>query len=197
MSPEQIRGQEVDQRSDLFALGVILYEMLTGQHPWPRTSPVDTLHAILHDEPPPMDANSPGAKLAPIVVKLLRKNAAERYPLAEVVLEALAASAAPPGASAASVASPKRLTSIAVLPFVFLTEVEERKAFSLGFADVSITVLGGLEDFAVLPTSVILNYAAGSDPVHICRDLGVRHVLQGNVQSWGRTGASPSNSSVA
>jgi eukaryotic-like serine/threonine-protein kinase len=48
MSPEQILGQEIDQRCDLFSLGIILYEMLTGQHPWCRTSPVDTLHAILH-----------------------------------------------------------------------------------------------------------------------------------------------------
>ncbi len=182
MSPEQILGQEVDQRSDLFALGIILYEMLTGQHPWPRTSPVDTLHAILHDEPPPLDANSPGAQLAPIVRKLLCKNAAERYPLAEAVLDALAACAAPQVDSAASTASPKLLTSIAVLPFVFLNEVEERKAYSLGFADALITMLGGLEDVAVLPTSAILNYAAGTDPVHICRDLGVRNVLQGNIQ---------------
>ncbi len=51
MSPEQIRGQEVDQRSDLSAFGVILYEMLTGQRPWPHPSPVDALHAILYDEP--------------------------------------------------------------------------------------------------------------------------------------------------
>jgi len=185
MSPEQIRGQEVDQRSDLFALGVILYEMLAGQHPWPRTSPVDTLHAILHDEPPPIDTHSPGAKLAPIVRKLLCKNAAERYPLAEAVLEAVASCAAPQGASTASAETPKLLTSIAVLPFVFLTEVEEHKAYSLGFADALITVLAGLEDFSVLPTSSILNYAAGTDPLHTCRDLGVRHVLQGNVQKVG------------
>jgi DNA-binding winged helix-turn-helix (wHTH) protein/predicted Ser/Thr protein kinase len=51
MSPEQILGQHTDQRSDLFSFGVILYEMLTGQHPWPGTSPVDRLHAILHDDP--------------------------------------------------------------------------------------------------------------------------------------------------
>ena len=56
MSPEQILGQEVDQRSDLFAFGIILYEIVTGLHPWPRKSTVDTMHAILHDEPVSMDA---------------------------------------------------------------------------------------------------------------------------------------------
>jgi TolB-like protein/Tfp pilus assembly protein PilF len=68
---------------------------------------------------------------------------------------------------------------------VFLSEVEERKALSLGFADALITMLGGLEDFAVTPTTAILNYAAPSDPAHTCRDLGVRHVLQGKVQKFG------------
>ena len=90
MSPEQIQGHPVDQRSDLFVVGVILFEMLTGRHPWPRSSTVDTLYAILHDDPPAMDATtSAGGELAPIVRKLLCKSPAERYPLAEAVLEAL------------------------------------------------------------------------------------------------------------
>jgi TolB-like protein len=72
-----------------------------------------------------------------------------------------------------------------VLPFVFLNEIEERQALSLGFADALITMLGSLEDFAVLPTSAILNYAAGTEPAQTCRNLGVRHVLQGNVQRLG------------
>jgi TolB-like protein len=185
MSPEQILGKDIDQRSDLFSLGIILHEMLVGQHPWPRTSPVDTLDAILHDDPP-LTATSPsGAQLALIVRKLLSKNPAERYPSADAVLEALSSHAAPLRSSAPTVASSKLLTSIAVLPFVFLSEVEERKAFSLGFADALITMLGSLEDVAVVPTSAILNYAAGSDPAQAGRDLGVRHILQGNVQKLG------------
>lgn len=186
MSPEQILGQEVDQRSDLFAFGIILHEMLTGQHPWPRRSAVDTLHAILHDDPPPIEATFPFAEeMARIVQKLLCKSPAERYPLAEAVWEDLTSCTASQGSSAATLASPKPLTSIAVLPFVFLNEIEERQALSLGFADSLITMLGSLEDFAVLPTSAILNYAAGTEPAQTCRNLGVRHVLQGNVQKLG------------
>jgi TolB-like protein/predicted Ser/Thr protein kinase len=182
MSPEQILGQETDQRSDLFSFGIILYEMLTRQHPWPCSSSVDILHAILHDDPP--DTSLISAELAAIVKKLLRKSPAERYTLAETVLEALASRGSSSGLDAAG-ASPKPLTSIAILPFVFLSDVEEYKAFSLGFADALITMLGSLEDITAVPTSAILNYAAGSDPAHTCRDLGVRHVLQGNVQKLG------------
>jgi eukaryotic-like serine/threonine-protein kinase len=181
MSPEQILGQDTDQRSDLFSFGIILYEMLTRQHPWPCSSSVDRLHAILHDDPNATSLMS--AQVAAIVHKLLRKSPAERYPLAETVLEALASRGSSPGV--ATGASSKPLTSIAVLPFVFLSDVEEYKAFSLGFADALITMLGSLEDIAAVPTSAILNYAAGSDPAHICRELGVGHVLQGNVQKMG------------
>jgi len=186
MSPEQIQGREVDQRSDLFAFGIILYEMLTGRHPWPRPSPVETLHAILHDDPPAIQAASlMHAELAAIVQKLLRKGPAERYQVADAVLEALGSRAASRGSSATSVVGPTPLTSIAVLPFTFLSEVEEGKGLSLGFADALITMLGRLDDITVLPTSAILNYAAGTDPARACRDLGTRHLLQGNVQKLG------------
>jgi len=179
MSPEQILGQETDQRSDLFAFGIVLYEMLTGHHPWPRQSPVDTLHAIAHDEPSPIPESSLSAELAATVQRLLRKSPMERYASAAAVLEALAS-----GGSAAGT-KPVTLTSIAVLPFVFLSEIDQSKALSLGFADALITVLGSLEDISVRPTSAILNYPAGADPARVSHDLGVRYTLQGNVQKLG------------
>src|ERR671932_328420 len=121
MSPEQIEGHEVDQRSDLFAFGIILYEMLTGRHPWRRSSPVDTLHAILHDEPPAIRAATlMDAELAAIVQKALRKAPAERYQTADAILEVLG-SGGPRGSSTAASAAVTPLTSIAVLPFVFLS----------------------------------------------------------------------------
>ena len=185
MSPEQIDGQDVDQRSDLFAFGILLHEMLSGQHPWPRPSSMGILHAILNDDPPPIDAQLVGDDLAAIVQTLLRKHPAERYPHAEAVLEALATPAPAHESSTANRASPKVLTSVAVLPFVFLSEVQDSRALSLGFADALITILGNLEDVVVAPTSAILKYAADTEPAQVCRDLGVRHTLQGTVQKLG------------
>jgi serine/threonine-protein kinase len=89
MSPEQIQGDVVDSRSDLFAFGIILHEMLTGRHPWVRPSPVATMYAILAEDPPAIDPTVAGPDLAAIVAMLLRKHPAERYPHAEAVLDAL------------------------------------------------------------------------------------------------------------
>jgi TolB-like protein/tRNA A-37 threonylcarbamoyl transferase component Bud32 len=181
MSPEQIAGEAVDQRSDLFAFGIILYEMLAGQHPWPRASPVEVLHAILHDDPPPIEPTFHLAtELAPVMRRLLCKNSTARYESAGAVLEALSRSPAQPPRRNA-----KALTSIAVLPFVFLTEVEGTKALSLGFADALITVLAHLDDIVVAPTSAILKYAPGIEPAQVCRELAVRYALQSNVQKLG------------
>ena len=187
MSPEQVLGQEVDQRSDLFAFGIILYEMIAGRHPWPCTSTVDTMHAILHDDPPALRvASSTATELGDVVQRLLRKGRAERYPSAEAVLEALARAAPRDSSATIRLANSKPLTSIAVLPFIFLSEVDSRQGLSLGFADAVITILSNLDDVAVAPTSAILNYAYGTEAASVCRDLGVRYTLQGTVQHLGR-----------
>ena len=184
MPPEQILGQTVDQRSDLFAFGIILYEMLAGQHPWLRAATVDTLHAILHDDPPSMPSNPPPVRrLSPLVQKLLSKNPRERYASAEEVLDALAN--LPAHDDGMRVVELQPLTSIAVLPFIFLNEVDEHKALSLGFADAVITILSNLENVVVTPTSSILGYTSGVEPRSVCSDLGVNHALQANVQKVG------------
>ncbi len=187
MSPEQIEGREVDARSDLFAFGIVLYEMLTGRHPWRSGSAIDTLHAIIHDEPPWNDSRPLDGRMTAVVRKLLSKRAAERYGSAEAVIDALTAAA--PQAAADSQRSPTAnrpstdaLTSIAVLPFVFLNDIGDRRALSLGFADALITIISNLEDIAVAPTAAILNYAAGVDPAQVARELRVRYTLQGTVQ---------------
>jgi DNA-binding SARP family transcriptional activator/Tfp pilus assembly protein PilF len=79
----------------------------------------------------------------------------------------------------------RQLTSIAVLPFVLLSEVDESRALSLGFADALITLFGNLKDVVVAPTSAILNYTPGTEPAQVCRELDVRHTLQGTVQKLG------------
>jgi TolB-like protein/Tfp pilus assembly protein PilF len=92
MSPEQVRGDKVDGRTDLWALGVLMYEMLTGRKPFNGDEEVAVALAILHDEPPlPSTYRSEiSAALESFVLRLLRKDPARRYASAELLLRDLA-----------------------------------------------------------------------------------------------------------
>ena len=82
MSPEQARGQQVDARTDIFSLGVVIYELLTGHLPFEGSSIYEVVASILSDqEAPPLSRYSPEvpAELERIVAKTLRKNREERY----------------------------------------------------------------------------------------------------------------------
>ncbi|MFH1763370.1 MAG: protein kinase [Gemmatimonadota bacterium] len=76
MSPEQVRTDPVDSRSDLFSLGIVLYEMLTGVHPFLRASSVETMGAILYEDPEPLGEHLPDSPelLRSTVSQLLTKN---------------------------------------------------------------------------------------------------------------------------
>jgi eukaryotic-like serine/threonine-protein kinase len=81
MSPEQVRGEEADHRSDVFALGTVLYEMLTGRHPFNRESEAETLHAIVKEDPPEIregDQTLPG-EVRRILRRCLEKRPDDRF----------------------------------------------------------------------------------------------------------------------
>jgi serine/threonine protein kinase len=87
MSPEQVRGAAIDGRADIFSLGVLLFEMATGQSPFQRGSFVDSLHAVAFDQTPPL-ASLRGHlpdELNRIVSRCLKKQPEDRYPDAQVL----------------------------------------------------------------------------------------------------------------
>ncbi len=91
MAPEQSRKSPVDSRADLWALGVVLYEMITGRRPFQGSNPVVVLQAIHYGVPEPISQHRPGvpARLEKVVARLLMKNPKARYPDAETVLAEL------------------------------------------------------------------------------------------------------------
>ena len=81
LSPEQAQGKSVDQRSDIFSLGAVLYEMATGLRAFKGDSAIDSLHKVIHSEPAPIDTAAPDApaELRWVLSKCLAKDPDERY----------------------------------------------------------------------------------------------------------------------
>jgi len=187
MSPEQAFGeQDLDGRSDIYGLGCVLYEMLGGDPPFTGSSARALLARKMVDQIPSLRTvrETVPFTVERAVRKALARVPADRFATASQFAEALKETTVDESSSA-NRASTKPLTSIAVLPFVCLSDVGDTRALSLGFADALITIFGNLEDVVVMPTSAILNYAPGTEPAQVCRDLGVRHTLQGTVQKLG------------
>jgi branched-chain amino acid transport system substrate-binding protein len=111
-APEQVLGQAVDGRADVYALGCLLFELLTGSPPFVRDSPVMVLIAHVHDPPPAPSRTAPGLPLALdlVVATALAKDPAQRYPTCSALVEAARAALAVAPLPPATRAGPWQIT---------------------------------------------------------------------------------------
>ncbi len=195
MSPEQVLGRPAGPASDVFALGTLLYELLTARHPFDAGNAIETMHRILHEVPTPPSKLVPGlpAELDFVLGKALAKDPARRYANArefdldlETCEAALTAAAAPGTAPGAAPAGPAGPLAIAVLPFKNIGGHPDLNYLGVGLADAVITRLSSSPDLVVRATSSIARYENQPvDPRHVAHELEVGAVLDASFQRAG------------
>ena len=192
MSPEQVRGQPADARSDIFAFGCVLYEMLTGTRTFARDSAAETMTAILKEEPGDMAESCVDvpSELRRDIMHCLEKNPVERFQSARDLAFALTGIArdANVGEPAKRKTPDKERTeaSVAVLPFVNMSSDRENEYFSDGLAEELINALCKIERLHVASrTSSFAFKGKNQDIRQIGEQLNVRTVLEGSVRKAG------------
>jgi TolB-like protein len=185
MSPEQARGEAVDARSDLWSLGVVLYELATRARPFGGVTAAVVFESILNQAPPPLresGAHVP-AGLSAVVTKLLEKDRTRRYQsAAEVRADLTRAAQLHPESRDASADAP----SVAVLPFTNMSTDAENEYFCDGIAEEITNALVKVERLKVAGRTSAFSFKGKTgDLREIGRALGVSTVLEGSVRKAG------------
>ena len=148
MSPEQVLGQPIDARSDIFAAGVVLYEMLTGKAPFAGGSVPAIVHAVAYEQPPARGGSPAIAAVDRIIHKSIAKRVHERYPSAAAMAEDLrAATPRTDGSTAPQMVRP--MTRLIVLPFRVLRADPDIDFLAFSLSDALTTSLSSLDSLVV------------------------------------------------
>jgi eukaryotic-like serine/threonine-protein kinase len=175
MSPEQAEGRPADERSDIFSLGAIMYELLSGEQAFTGETMGEIIGAVLHRDPAPLQPVTP---LTRIIERCLAKAPADRFQSAGDLTSALERPAL------ATMAS--RRPSIAVLPFADLSPARDHEWFSDGLAEEIINALAQAPGLKVIArTSAFAFKGKPGDVRKIAATLGVKSVLEGSVRRSG------------
>ena len=205
MSPEQAMGRTIDHRSDIFSLGVVLYEMLAARLPFEGQSPVEIIDSIIHTEPIAIVRLNYGVPpdLDRILRKCLEKDRDRRYQSVRELLIDLrnlqrdSASGAQPATAElgrpTQVVTPRRsrktIDSLAILPFANESGDTELDYLSDGVTEALINSLSRLPRLRVMARSTVFRYQGRGieDAQQIGNELGVRAVLTGRLLERGET----------
>jgi len=196
MSPEQARGEQLDFRTDLWSLGVILYQMLSAHLPFPGETAQAVIYAILHEPPLPLvHIDSLSTEVEKIILKALSKDIRYRYASAEVLLKDLHDLRAGIPVKAGKEVPQKSANSVAVLDFTNITKDADCDWLSGGIAETVTVDLKRISSLQVISREKILkgldkgvgNSMADQDVIALGKKLGIGYVVWGGFQKMGKS----------
>src|SRR6516165_10879341 len=182
MSPEQVRGQLLDARTDLFSFGAVLYEMASGRQAFGGGASAAIIEAVLTRSPVPLRSINLdiSRRLEEIISKALQKDRDQRYQHAADLRADLQRATLRPQRV------PKIINSLAVLPFENVSRDPEYEYLSDGIAGSLINALAIVPKLRVIAQSTAIRYKGkGIDPQAVGRELNVRAVLTGRMMQSG------------
>lgn len=184
MAPEQAQGLSADLRSDIWSLGVVFYEMLTGETLFKAEHEAALLYLIVNEEPPApsiLDRKIPH-QIDDIVKKMLMKDPEKRYQNLSELISELSGTKTEIEKSG-NVSSKKK--AIAVLPFDNISSDKENEYFGDGLTEELIANLSRLKDMRVISrTTTMLYKESKKDIKSIGRELGARYIMEGSVRKF-------------
>ena len=193
MAPEQLRSEPVDTATDVFALGCILYELLTGRRPFAGGSRAEQISSVLRDDPAPLPSTIP-LTLRSVVRRCLEKRPAARYQNAGEVAAALEAidpaslEGIVGGAATTHAASSDadRGITVAVMPFLNLSGDPAQEYLCDGMTEEILGAIGKVRGLRVLARSSGFAFkGADADPREIGRTIGADHLVEGSLRRLG------------
>ncbi len=191
MSPEQARGEEVDHRTDIWSLGVVLYEMLTRQLPFKGENWEAVLYSIINEEPQqPLGylRSDVSESLQLIVQKMLNKEGRERYKDMETLITELESiNLKSDNRTSPIIEEDKPSSSIAILPFLDMSPEKDQEYFCDGIAEELINSLTRIKGVRVVAQTSAFSFKEKNiDIREIGRKLNVKILLKGSVQKAGK-----------